>query len=42
VIFEWDDILMSTTYLIPYYKLLIDPNSALPEDLVEELNDLDI
>ncbi|CDW90219.1 UNKNOWN [Stylonychia lemnae] len=41
IIFDWDDTILCTTYLIPYPSLLQDPMRKIPQSMQEILDSLD-
>eukprot|EP00347_Sterkiella_histriomuscorum_P021978 403332108 len=41
IIFDWDDTILCTTFLVPYPSLLQDPNRKIPQNMMEILHQLD-
>ena len=42
IIFDWDDTILCTTFLMPHQRLIFDESIKFPPTLAEKLNDLDI
>lgn len=41
IIFDWDDTILCTSFLIPYPSLIQDPNRKIPPIMAEALEHLD-
>lgn len=41
IIFDWDDTILCTSFLVPYPSLLQDPARKIPQNMLDILNQLD-